>query len=44
LGNIAIRHGKPLRWDPASETIIGDAEAAAMLSRPRRSPWELPAV
>jgi predicted dehydrogenase len=44
LGNIAIRTGRPLRWDPAGEQIIGDAQAAAMLGRPYRKPWELPTV
>src|SRR5262249_12471710 len=41
LGNIAIRAGRPLTWDPAKEAIVGDAEAAALLSRPYRSPWQL---
>lgn len=42
LANIALRlrRGK-LRWDPAAEQIIDDAEAAAMLTRPMRGPWEL---
>ena len=42
LGNIAIRTGRKLTWDPAKEQIVGDKEAAAMLSRPYRKPWELP--
>ncbi|WP_337174962.1 Gfo/Idh/MocA family oxidoreductase [Paludisphaera sp.] len=42
LGNIAIRSGRKIAWDPAAETIPDDAEAAAMLSRPYRSPWKLP--
>jgi len=41
LGNIAARLGRTIRWDPASEQIRGDAEAAAMVSRPYRSPWAL---
>jgi hypothetical protein len=44
LGNIAIRTSRTIRWDPAGEQIIGDAQAAAMLSRPARKPWELPTV
>jgi predicted dehydrogenase len=44
LGNIACRTGRTLRWDPKQEAIAGDAEAAAMLSRPYRKPWELPKV
>jgi predicted dehydrogenase len=42
LGNITIRVGRKITWDPAQEQIIGDAEAAAMLSRPYRAPWKLP--
>lgn len=43
LGNIALRLGRPLKWDPAAERVTGDAEANAMLSRPMRGPWKLPA-
>jgi len=42
LGNIAIRAGRKIAWDPKAETIVGDDEAAAMLSRPYRAPWRLP--
>lgn len=41
LGNIAIRTGRKLTWDPAKEEIVGDKEAAAMLHRPYREPWKL---
>jgi predicted dehydrogenase len=42
LGNIAMRLGRPsLRWDPDTEQILGDSEAAAMLQRPYRAPWTL---
>ncbi|MDZ4687402.1 MAG: Gfo/Idh/MocA family oxidoreductase [Planctomycetaceae bacterium] len=41
LGNIAARIGRKVEWDPASEQILRDSEAAAMLSRPYRSPWTL---
>jgi predicted dehydrogenase len=44
LGNIALRTGRAIKWDPAEEQIVGDAEAAAMLSRPYRQPWELPSL
>jgi predicted dehydrogenase len=44
LGNIAVRLGRTLKWDPAKEEIVGDAEAAKMLSRPYREPWKLPEV
>jgi predicted dehydrogenase len=41
LGNIAIRTGRKITWDPAKEAIVGDPEAAAMLSKTYRSPWKL---
>ncbi len=41
LGNIAIRLGRDVRWDPAQECFPGDEEANAMLLRPMRSPWTL---
>jgi len=37
----AVRTGRKIRWDPAKETIVGDAEAARMLDRPLRRPWKL---
>jgi predicted dehydrogenase len=42
LGNIAVRTGRKLTWDPVAQTIVGDPEAARMLSRPYRAPWKLP--
>jgi predicted dehydrogenase len=42
LGNLALRTGRELRWDPALEAIDNDPEAAAMLSRPARPPWGPP--
>jgi predicted dehydrogenase len=42
LGNIALRTGRKIAWDPKSETIINDSEAAALANRPYRSPWVLP--
>ena len=44
LGNIAIRTGRKLTWDPVKEEIVGDQEAAAMVSRPYRSPWSISAA
>ena len=41
LGNIAMRLKRKIRWDPDRERILGDDEAAAMLSRPNRPPWNL---
>jgi predicted dehydrogenase len=42
LGNIAIRTGRKIVWDPAKEQIVGDIDAAEMLRRPYRSPWKMP--
>lgn len=41
LGNIAMRVGRPLKWDPAKQTFPGDAEANSHLSRPQRSGFEV---
>jgi len=41
LSDIAVRTGRKIRWDPAKETIVGDAEAARMFDRPLRRPWKL---
>lgn len=41
LGNIAMLLKRKIRWDPDKEEIVGDAEAANMLSRPMRAPWTL---
>src|SRR5262249_50798844 len=41
LANIAMRLGRPLRWDPESESFPDDAEANSLLSRPRRKGYEL---
>ena len=44
LANIAYRVGRKIRWDASGETIPGDAEAAGLLSRPRRPGYELPKI
>jgi predicted dehydrogenase len=41
LGNIAMRLGRDLKWDPVRERILDDAEAASMLSRPYHHGWQL---
>ena len=43
LGNIAMLLGRDLAWDPDREQVIGDPVAHAMLNRPYRAPWSLPA-
>lgn len=40
LANISLRLGRQVRWDAKQEMIIGDEEAAAMLVRPYRKPWD----
>jgi predicted dehydrogenase len=42
LGNIAVRSGRKVNWDPVKEEITGDSELAKMVSRPYRAPWRLP--
>lgn len=44
LANLARELNRKLRWDPEAETFPGGAEANAMLARPRRKGYELPAV
>lgn len=40
LANLSLRLGRSLRWDEKKETVLGDAEAAKMLERPYRAPWD----
>jgi predicted dehydrogenase len=40
LANLSLRLGRKLSWDAARETIVGDTDAAAMLERPYRAPWD----
>jgi predicted dehydrogenase len=41
LGEIAMRLGKKLKWDPEQERFNNDDQANRMLSRPMRGPWHL---
>jgi hypothetical protein len=42
LANIGLRlKREKLRWNPAKEQILDDAEAAAIQTRPMRGPWQL---
>ncbi len=41
IGNIALRSGKKLTWDPAKQEFTGDADANKWLRREMRAPWKL---
>jgi predicted dehydrogenase len=41
LANISMRLGRKITWDPEREQIVGDSEAAAMLTRPQRAPYTI---
>jgi hypothetical protein len=43
LSGIAQRLGRAIKWDPKTEQIVGDKDAAAMQDRPRRKGYEMPA-
>ncbi|MDY0165316.1 MAG: Gfo/Idh/MocA family oxidoreductase [Thermoguttaceae bacterium] len=44
LINICRELGRKLQWDPAKEAFVGDDEANALRSRPRRKGYELPHI
>jgi predicted dehydrogenase len=39
LGEIAMRTGRKLQWDPAKEQFTNDEQANRMISKPMRAPW-----
>lgn len=39
MGNIALRLGQDLDWDPLNEKFLNNDAANSMLSRPMREPW-----
>ena len=41
LGTISLRLGRPIRWDPVAEQIVGDDDAARWVGKPMRPPWHL---
>lgn len=41
LGVISMLLGRAIRWDPRGQSILGDAQAGRLLSRPLRSPWRV---
>jgi hypothetical protein len=44
LGNISLRTGEKLTWDPRAERVVNHPEANQFLSKDYRTPWTLPAV
>ncbi len=42
LGNIAVRSGQKINWDPATETITGDTNLSKWLTKEYRAPYQLP--
>ncbi|MBW7988656.1 MAG: Gfo/Idh/MocA family oxidoreductase [Planctomycetes bacterium] len=40
LGNIAMKLGRKLKWDPKAERFINDSAANNMLTRAMRAPWK----
>jgi predicted dehydrogenase len=42
LGNLAIRTGRKVNWNPVKEVIVGNDEAERMLQKTYRAPWKLP--
>lgn len=42
LANLAMKVGREIRFDPATETIIGDPEAARRAVPEYRPPWKFP--
>lgn len=42
LANIAMQLGRPVSYDPATRTVIGDKEATRLLAPAYRDPWKRP--
>lgn len=41
LGNIAMRTGKKIHWNPKTEAVVGDADTARWLTKDYRKPSTL---
>ena len=41
LGNISMKLGRKLQWDPQAEQFVGDNDANQLLSRDQRSGYEV---
>jgi predicted dehydrogenase len=44
LGEVAYRTERVLHFDPKTETVKGDKEADALLTKEYRKPWEMPSL
>jgi predicted dehydrogenase len=40
LANISMKVGRTLRWDAATQDVVGDPEASKLLTKEYRSPWD----
>ena len=40
LANLSLKVGRMVQWNAEKEEIVGDREAAALLERPYRKPWD----
>jgi predicted dehydrogenase len=41
LANMSLRlGGRPIKWDPEKQQVVGDREAAAMCRKEYRAPWD----
>jgi myo-inositol 2-dehydrogenase/D-chiro-inositol 1-dehydrogenase len=41
LAKIAVRLGRPLKFDPAGQRFLGDDEANRLIDEPMRAPWRM---
>lgn len=41
MSDLCVRLGRPIKWDPKKETILGDMRATRLLNRTMRRPWSL---
>jgi len=42
LGNLALRLGRSITFDPATQKIVGDQEAQSLSTPTYRDPWKFP--
>ncbi|NLE39159.1 MAG: hypothetical protein GX621_14140 [Pirellulaceae bacterium] len=42
LGTLSLKLGRPIQFDPKTEKIVGDPEAAALCVPEYRTPWKFP--